>query len=166
MFLIVSAHSPNQLNCFSIYPQIQHGTNTALACHNPCNEFVKEYSKIRPDAKLLSPLPYPPAGRGPNGGNCYKIRPEICQYSCRDGTERNENTTSVSGFKECVDKCINSPVGTKEARREGCEKLTSVQSFHDQTTLDCSSFCSSDESWAVFEAVDFGSCLDACFTKR
>lgn len=69
-----------------------------------------------------------------------------------------ENNIGISGVKEYPDECTSSPVSTGINSR----------SLHDQTAqlaLDCSSFCGSDESEA-FEFVDFGSCLDSCFTKR
>lgn len=70
-----------------------------------------------------------------------------------------ENNIGISDIKEYLDECISSPVSTEINSR----------SLHDQTAqlaLDCSSFCSSDESGAAFELVDFGSCFDSCFTKR
>lgn len=70
-----------------------------------------------------------------------------------------ENNIGISDIKKYPDDRISSPISTE----------INSQSLHDQTAqlvLDCSSLCSSDESGAVFEPVDFGSCLDSCFTKR
>lgn len=168
MFLVPLSHSSNQLNCLNINPQLQHETNTALACQNLCDEFVRKHTSVYPGIKPRSLLP---AEKNSNHDTYFRVRPEICQYSCQAGIERYKNIISTLDVKECANNCINSPVSSKinPPRQYELYELIVTQSSHDQTTqltLDCSLFCNSDERWAVFEAVDFGSCLDSCFTKR
>lgn len=131
---------------------------------------MREHILVYPGIKLLSLLA---TEKNSNRDTYFKVRPEICQHSCQASIERYKNIIGAPGpdLKECADNCISLPVSTKINPLRQCElcELIVTQSSHDQTTqlvLDCSLFCSSDERWVVFEAVDFRSCLDSCFTKR